>query len=68
MIPVFIYAVVYNIPRFFEYRVDYNGCLSFSNGTRTSQEFDNSLNVSCENPYILDYTEMRKTQLYISVS
>ena len=68
VIPVFFYAIIYNIPRFFEYRVVYNGCLEFINGTKSTLEIDQYYNVTCENPYALTYTEMRQNQLYLSVS
>ena len=68
MIPVSIYALAYNIPRFFEYKVVYNGCLEFPNGTRTTLEIDTLYNITCDSPYVLTYTAMRKNQLYLSVS
>ena len=68
MIPVVIYALVYNIPRFFEYRVVYRGCLEFDNGTTSTLEYDKMVNVTCDSPYILDYTDMRRNQVYLSVS
>ena len=68
IIPVFLYAVIYNISRFFEYRIDYFSCHQFINGTMTSKEFNEAMNITCENPYSIAHTDIRKSSLYISVS
>ena len=63
-----IYCLVYNSPRFFEYEILYLGCVDFKNGSYSTLEYDQANNITCEFVYTLDYSEMRKTQLYISVS
>ena len=68
ILPIVIYCLVYNSPRFFEYEILYLGCVDFKNGSYSTLEYDQANNITCEFVYTLDYSEMRKTQLYISVS
>lgn len=68
ILPVMLFAILYNLPRFFEYQIVYQGCIPFPNGTLSSLEYDQSQNLTCSHSYILDYSEMRETQLYISVT
>ena len=68
MFPVVIYGVIYNVPRFFEYEVVYNGCREYPNGSMSSYESDQMENITCDSPYVLSYTEMRQNQVYLSVS
>jgi hypothetical protein len=67
ILPIVIYCLVYNSPRFFEYEILYLGCVDFKNGSYSTLEYDQANNITCEFVYTLDYSEMRKTQLYISV-
>ena len=68
ILPIVIYCLVYNSPRFFEYEILYLGCVDFKNGSYSTLAYDQAHNITCEFVYTLDYSEMRKTQLYISVS
>ena len=68
IIPVFVYAVIYNISRFFELEVVYLSCQQFINGTFTSKEFNDAMNITCSHPYAIQHTNLRKSSLYISVS
>ena len=68
ILPIAIYCLVYNSPRFFEYEILYLGCVEFKNGSHSTLAYDLAHNITCEFVYTLDYSEMRKTQLYISVS
>ena len=68
IIPIAIYCLVYNSPRFFEYEILYLECVEFKNGSHSTLAYDLAHNITCDFVYTLDYSEMRKTQLYISVS
>ena len=68
ILPIAIYCLVYNSPRFFEYEILYLGCVDFKNGSYSTLAYDQAHNITCKFVYTLDYSEMRKTQLYISVS
>ena len=68
IVPIAIYCLVYNSPRFFEYEILYLGCVEFKNGSHSTLAYDQAHNITCKFVYTLDYSEMRKTQLYISVS
>ena len=69
ILPIVVYCLVYNSPRFFEYEILYLGCVDFKNGSYSTLAYDQAHNLTCDDfVYTLDYSEMRKTQLYISVS
>ena len=68
IIPIVMYCFLYNLPRFFEYEIIYLGCHDFKNGSYSNLEYDTINNITCDNAYILNYSQMRQSPTYVSVS